>query len=149
VTHYRNPHFSQMMMLVAVVFALGGILIAATRPETTSFAGRWAPAAVIVAMSTFVYLRLARAGVYAGEEGIRVVNPLRTVEIPWPHLIRFTARPHKGFPLIGFAQRVDGTEVKLWGVQARSGSSGAMKVCEDLIAELNERLAQVRSSSAA
>jgi hypothetical protein len=146
VTHYRNPHFSQMLMLIAVVFAFGGILIAATRPDAT-FAGRWAPPAVIVAMSTFVYLRLARAGVYAGEEGIRVVNPLRTVEVPWPHLIRFTARPHRGFPLIGFAQRVDGTEVELWGVQARSGSSGAKRVVEDVVKQLNEHLAQVRASA--
>jgi hypothetical protein len=147
-THYRNPHFSQLLALISLVFAFGGILIAATRPDTT-FAGRWTPAAVIVAISVFVFFRLARAGVYAGDEGIRVVNPFTTVEVPWAHLIRFTARPQGGFPLMGFAQRVDGTEVQLWGVQARSGSSGAKRIVEDVIAQLNEHLAQVRASSAA
>ena len=146
--HYRNPHFSQLMMLVAIVFALGGILISATRPEE-DFVTRWAPAVVILALSAFVYLRLARAGVYTDDDGIRVVNPLATIEVPWPHLIRFTARPNGGFPLVGFAQRVDGTEVQLWGVQARSSSAGSKKVVDDLVDELNEHLAQVRSSSAA
>ena len=147
-THYRNPHFAQLLMLVALVFAFGGIVIAATRPDVT-FAARWAPAAVIVAMSSFVYLRLVRAGVYAREDGIRVVNPLSNVDVPWAHLIRFTARPDQGFPLIGFAERVDGSEVRLWGVQARSGSTAAKRVVEDLVAQLNERLAQARASSAA
>ena len=136
------------MMLVAVVFAFGGVLISATRPDG-SVGSRVAAAVVVVAMSGFVYFRLARAGVYAGDDGIRVVNPLETVEVPWPHLVRFTARPQGGFPLMGFAQRVDGTEVKLWGVQARSSGAGAKRVVEDVIEQLNEHLAQVRQSSAA
>jgi hypothetical protein len=147
-TQYRNPHFSQLLALVSLVFAFGGILIATTRPDA-GLAGRVAPAAVIVALSVFVFFRLARAGVYAGEDGIRVVNPLATIHIPWEHLVRFTARPQGGFPLMGFAQRVDGTEVQLWGVQARSGSTGAKRVVEELVAQLNERLAQVHASSAA
>ena len=143
---YRNPHFSQMMMVVAVVFAIGGILISATRPDGGTV-GNWAPAGVMVLLSVFVYLRLARAGVYASDEGIRVVNPLKTVKVPWEHLIRFTARPNKGFPLIGFAQRVDGSEVELWGVQARSGSSGAKRIVDQVIAQLNERLALARTQA--
>ena len=145
---YRNQHFSQLMMLVSVVFALGGIVISATRQDV-SFFTRWAPAVVIVGLSAFVYFRLARAGVYTDDDGIRVVNPLHTVEVPWPHLIRFTARPNGGFPLIGFAERVDGTEVQLWGVQARSSNAGAKRVVNELIDQLNAHLAQVRRSSAA
>jgi hypothetical protein len=147
-TQYRNPHFSQLLALVALVFAFGGVMIAMTRPDVT-VAGRLAPIAVTVAISLFVFFRLARAGVYVDDDGIRVVNPFTTVEVPWAHLIRFTARSQGGFPLIGFAQRVDGTEVQLWGVQARGNSSGAKRVVEELIAQLNQRLAQARASSAA
>jgi hypothetical protein len=143
VTLYNNRHFSQLLMLVAVVFAIGGVAISATRPEG-DFAGRWLPAVVIIGISVFVYLRLARAGVYARDGGIRVVNPFSSVDVPWSHLVRFTARPQGGFPLMGFAQRVDGTEVKLWGVQARSGSAAAKRVVEEVVAQLNERLAQAR-----
>jgi hypothetical protein len=145
---YRNPHFSQLLALISLVFATGGILISATRPDGTLVA-RWAPAVVIVCISAFVFARLARAGVYAGDDGIRIVNPFGTVEVPWAHMLRFSARPHKGFPLIGFAERVDGTEIQLWGVQARSGSTAATRIVDDVVAQLNERLAQARASSPA
>jgi Bacterial PH domain len=148
VTQYRNPNFSQLMMLVAVVFAIGGILISATRVDSP-VVSRVAAAVVVLGLAAFVYFRMARAGVYAGDDGIRIVNPFATVEIPWPHLVRFTARPKGGFPLMGFAERVDGTEVQLWGVQARSGSAGSKRVVDGLIEQLNEHLAQVRRSSSA
>jgi PH (Pleckstrin Homology) domain-containing protein len=147
-THYTNRHFAQLLMLVAVVFAVVGVGISA-RNSDAAFVSRWAPAVVILAISAFVYLRLARGGVYADDEGIRIVNPMSTVAIPWAHLVRFTARPSGGFPWMGFAQRVDGTEVQIWGVQARNGNDASKRIVDDVIEQLNERLAQARASSAA
>jgi hypothetical protein len=143
-TVYRNQGFSQLLTLVAAVFAAGSVVLAISRSEATT-AGRWAPAAVVIAISAFCYLRLARAGVHVEEDGIRVVNPFRTVRVPWEHLVRFVSRPHKGFPALGFAQRIDGTEVELWGIQARGTGVPAKRVVGDLVESLNEELASART----
>jgi hypothetical protein len=140
---FRNRGFSQLLTLVAVVFAAGSIVLAVTRDEASG-GGRWGPAAVVIAISLFTYFRLARAGVYASDQGIRVVNPFRTEFVPWHHLTRFVARPHKGFPALGFAQRLDGTEVELWGIQARSPSTASKRVVEELVGELNDQLFEAR-----
>ena len=144
-TWYRNRGFSQLLTVISVVFGAGSIVYAATA------SGRWLPAAAVCALSLFVYLRLARAGVCADDAGIRVVNPFRTVRVPWSQVERFTVRRHKGFPALGFARLADGTELELWGIQARSPSEPSKRVAEALAAELNERLAAERQriSSAA
>ena len=141
---YRNRSFAALLATVAVVFFIGGIFIAFSRPDVSVF-GRVAPIVVIGAMSAFVLLRLARAGVWIREEGIRILNPFGSEEIPWEHMTRFTARPHKGFPMMGFAQRIDGTEVELWGVQSRGTSSGSKRIVEELVDQLNEELARART----
>ena len=142
---YRNRSFAGLLAMVGVVFFIGGIFISLTRPDVP-LAGRIAPVVVIGLMSTFVIGRLARSGVFVRHDGIRILNPFRTVEIPWEHMTRFTARPHKGFPMMGFAQRIDGTEVELWGVQSRGTSSGSKRIVEELVDQLNQELARARQS---
>jgi hypothetical protein len=148
VTWYRNQGYSQLLTMVAAVFAAGAVIFAISRTDAT-VAGRWVPAAVVVAISLFCWFRLAKAGVYADDRGIRVLNPFRTVHLAWDDIERFTARAHKGFPALGFAELADGGEVELWGIQARSPSEPSKKVARELVAELNERLAQERARSVA
>lgn len=135
---FRNQAYSTLIAVVATLFFCASAINVAVR------GGDWVPVAVVGALSAFCLLRLARAGVYANDEGIRVLNPLRTVRVPWDHVLRFTLRPHKGFPALGFAELIDGREVELWGVQSRSSTATAKKVPEDLVAQLNERLARER-----
>ena len=71
-TVYRNHGFSQLLTLVAAVFAAGSVVLAISRSEATT-AGRWAPAAVVIAISAFCYLRLARAGVHVERDGDRLL----------------------------------------------------------------------------
>ena len=138
-TTYRNEPFANLMIIVSFVFGAGGIVLAIWR-EDGSLIERAAPAVAMVAMSTFVFFRLARAGVYADDDGIRVVNPLRTERLPWEHLVRFTFKAYKGFPGIGLAELIDGRRVELWGIQARSPNEGAKRVPRQLVDDLNERL---------
>lgn len=145
-TAYRNEGLATLVKVVAFVFAAGAIVFAIVNDEPgLSTASRWAPAVVVVAISLFCLLRLARAGAYAGDEGVRVVNPLRTVRLDWDSIMRFTLRPHKGFPALGFVELFDGSKVEIWGIQSRSRAPSALRGNEELIESLNERLAQERA----
>ena len=135
---FRNQSYSTLITVVATLFFGASAINAAVS------GGDWVPVAVVGALSLFCLLRLARAGVYADDAGIRVVNPLRTVRVPWDHVLRFTLKPHKGFPALGFAELIDGRQVEMWGVQSRSSTVAAKKIPEDLVAQLNERLARER-----
>lgn len=136
---YRNDSYALLITVVAVLFFLGSLVNAIASD------GTWTSVAIVAALSLFCLLRLARAGVYAGDDGIRVLNPLRTQKVPWDHVLRFTVKASKGFPAVGFAELIDGREIQIWGIQARSGSAVARRVPEAVVAALNERLATERA----
>ncbi len=149
-TTYRNSSYSLLIAVVAGLFAAASVTAAIVRDEPgLSAGGRWGPTAVVCLFSLFCWLRLARAGVYADEQGIRVVNPLQTVRVPWDRIMRVTVRASKGFPAVGFAEMHDGTRVQMWGIQSRSASVPAKRVPEELVEQLNERLARERERRAA
>jgi PH (Pleckstrin Homology) domain-containing protein len=133
-TVYRNEGYAKLLTVVAAVFGLGAIAyLAAGR-------GGVAPTIVIVAMALFVYLRLARAGAYVEDGGIRIVNPGRTIHLPWERIDRFSLRAYKGFPALGFADLVDGERVEIWGIQARKRGETHRVTPQQAIDGLNERL---------
>jgi hypothetical protein len=140
-TPYRNSSYATLIAVVAVLFAIASVV--------AYLANHWPiePVIAVFALSAFCLLRLARAGVYADAEGIRVLNPLRTVRIPWERVQRFTLRAHGGFPAVGFAELVDGERVQIWGIQARSHTLAARRIPEEVVAALNERLAQERAGA--
>lgn len=135
---YRNQSYALLIAVVASLFFVASLVNAAARD------GTWAAVGVVGALTLFCLLRLARAGVYAGDEGIRVLNPLRTVRVPWDHVLRFTLKPHKGFPAVAFAELIDGREIQIWGIQSRSPSVAAKRIPEEVVAALNERLTRER-----
>jgi len=139
-TWYRNRSYSLLITVVACLFALASIV------GTLRGGGSWAPVVVVVTLSAFCLWRLARAGVYADADGIRVLNPTRTTRIAWEDVLRFRMRSHKGFAAVGFAELVDGTQVLCWGLQARSRNAAAMRIPEAVVEELNERLAAERAA---
>jgi hypothetical protein len=140
VTVYRNSSYSLLIAVVASLFLVASIVAAVVS------GGPWSPVAVVAVLSIFCLVRLARAGVYADDEGIRVLNPLRTQRAPWDHVLRFTLKGSKGFPAVGFAELIDGREIQIWGIQARSHTAAARRIPEEVVAALNERLAQERAA---
>ncbi len=136
---YRNQSYSLLITVVASRFFCASAVNAAVNDNG------WPAVAVVGALSLFCLLRLARAGVYADADGIRVLNPLRTVRVPWDHVLRFTLKPHRGFPAVGFVELIDGREIQIWGAQARSSTAAAKRIPEQVVAQLNERLAQERA----
>lgn len=141
-TVYRNRQYATLIAGVAVIFACGSLLAAIVRDGSTG--ARFGPVVPVVLLSAFCLLRMARAGVYADEKGIRVLNPLRTVRIPWERVHRFSLRPYKGFPAVGFAEMVDGERLQIWGIQARSHTTAARRVPEEIVEALNRRLEESR-----
>jgi hypothetical protein len=137
---YRNASYSLLIAVVASLFLIASVVAAAVNE------GPWAPVGVVAVLSLFCLLRLARAGVYADGEGIRVLNPLRTVRVPWDHVLRFTLKASKGFPAVGFAELIDGREIQIWGIQSRSYTTAARRIPEEVVAALNERLAAERGA---
>lgn len=141
-TIYRNRLYATFIAFIAVLFLVAGVAAAAFREG--DLLERGLPLAPVALLSAFCLLRLARAGVYADERGIRIVNPLRTVTVPWEHVTRFRLGASGGFPTIAFADLVDGERIQIWGIQARSRSVPARRVPEELVDALNERLAEAR-----
>ena len=135
---YRNQSYALLIAVVASLFFVASAVNAAAND------GSWEAVAVVGVLSLFCLLRLARAGVYVKGDGIRVLNPLRTVRVPWEHVLRFTLKPNRGFPAVGFVELIDGREIQIWGIQARSGSAAAKRIPEEVVARLNERLARER-----
>ena len=146
-TAYRTRMPSVLVAIVSVGFAISSVATAVSRPGDVSVAARWAPVVLICAISAFCLWRLARAGVFVGEEGIRVLNPFYTVEIPWKRVRRFDLRRHKGFPALGFVDLLDGDPVQVWGIQARSRNPAATRQAQEVVDALNARLAEMREAA--
>jgi hypothetical protein len=140
VTVYRNGSYALLIAVVATLFLIASVVAASVN------GGPWAPVGVVAALAVFCLLRLARAGVYADADGIRVLNPLRTQWVPWEHVLRFTLKASKGFPAVGFAELIDGREIQIWGIQSRSGTVNARRIPEEVVAALNARLATERAA---
>ncbi len=139
---YRNASYALLIAVVATLFFLASLVNALASD------GTWPSVVMVGLLSLFCLTRLARAGIYAGDDGIKVVNPLRTVSVPWGHILRFTLKPHKGFPAVAFAELIDGREIQIWGIQSRSNTPAAKKVPQQEVDRLNERLATVRRGDA-
>ena len=145
-TSYRTRTPSLLVAGVSLVFALSSILQAAAgAPDGTGFVKRWSPALVVCLLSAFCIARLARAGVFTSEEGIRILNPLRTVTVPWKRVRRFTLNRHRGFPGMGFVELLDGEPIEIWGIQARSRNPSAQAHAQSVVDALNEHLDTVRN----
>ena len=135
---YRNSSYALLIAVVATLFLVASVVNVLVND------GSWTAVGVVAALSLFCLLRLARAGVYADDRGIRVLNPLRTVKVPWDHILRFTLKPHQGFPAVAFAELIDGREIQIWGIQSRSATVAAKKIPQEEVDRLNERLAAQR-----
>jgi hypothetical protein len=140
---YRNQAFATLLGIMSIVFALGAVVyIAAGRAS-------WPPMAIVVALSAFVLLRLARAGAFVTDAGVTVVNPLQTVRVPWEDIAGFSLKRAGGFSAVGFVDRVDGSRVQVWGIQARSASPGARRAPEQAIEALQARFEAERERRSA
>jgi hypothetical protein len=81
------------------------------------------------------YWRCYRAGAYAHDWGIIVINPLRTRRLPWTVIESFSAGSHAGEFNVVIAHLVDGDRVHL------SGTAGWAPFLGKRLAEAPARIA--------
>ncbi len=90
-----------------------------------------------VVMGVFSLVRLARTGVRPMENGIRIINPLRTRDVDWGRVERFEVGTYGIYSRIGICHLWDGSRIHIWGIQGpnptfRSASGSAEWVVEEL-----------------
>jgi hypothetical protein len=135
--------------VVGVVGSILGLAEALSRPEVG--APRTVASVIIAAAwGAFCILRAARAGAYVTQEGVRILNPLRTRFIPWNRIEGFSLRRWGLAPLMGHVDLKDGTSLHIFGIEAPNALTRPRnQSAQRLIAELNEMLDAVRTGTRA
>ena len=112
---FRN---TELTLGLAVLGGVMGVLLLAFAVVADVSVVVRAGAAVLGLASAWLYVgRMARASVRAGDEGVVIRNPLRTVRVGWPEIESFETRLGMG----GVQPRVslrDGRRVVMWAVQS-------------------------------
>ena len=138
---FRN---TELTVGLAVLGGVMGLLLLAFAVVADESVVVRAGAAVLGLVSGWLYLgRMARASVRAGDEGLVIRNPLRTVRVGWREVESFDARVGMG----GVQPRValrDGRIVVMWAVQSprrrlRQADDTAIRAVSRLNRLLEER----------
>jgi hypothetical protein len=147
-TTYRSTEQAWLFIVMGVVFAaatIGGMVSSVAQGTTNSLVFLIA----IVPITWFFVIRLPRTGAYVESDGLRIVNPLRTLNIDWAEIVSFELgwSSQYGIRGVGLVNLAGGRVVPIFGIQKpnpifRPKNSSA----QDLIAELNDVLAEVRAA---
>jgi Bacterial PH domain len=138
---FRN---TELTVGLAVLGGVMGLLLLAFAVVADESVVVRAGAAVLGLVSGWLYLgRMATASVRAGDEGLVIRNPLRTVRVGWREVESFDARVGMG----GVQPRValrDGRIVVMWAVQSprrrlRQADDTAIRAVSRLNRLLEER----------
>ena len=138
---FRNTELTVGLAVLGGVMGLLLLTFAVVADESVVVR---AGAAVLGLVSGWLYLgRMARASVRAGDEGLVIRNPLRTVRVGWREVESFDARVGMG----GVQPRValrDGRIVVMWAVQSprrrlRQADDTAIRAVSRLNRLLEER----------
>jgi hypothetical protein len=88
---------------------------------------------------------LVRAVIYTDESQVRIVNPFRSYEVDWDAVAEFRFDPNAYCGRCGAAvvRLRSGSEIRVWGIQSRPGSSSGD---ERIVERLNHLLDERRSS---
>lgn len=133
---------------IAITGVVGGALIVTTPlgGDHQASWGLWVGLSVGGVACAAICLRVAMNGVYPSDTGLKIVNPLRSVFVPWDQINRFTVKTWGIFPLMGHALLKDGSAIRIFGIQPpnvvfRPNNRSAERV----IGELNYLLLRKRN----
>lgn len=139
---WRHALWFLVMAVASAIFAVDAFVAALTSPETTR-----SPALAVIGAAaglavSVIALRFAASAVYAGDNIVRVVGPLKTHRFAWREVRCFRLRDWG--PLrwgIGTIDLVDGRSYSIWGITRPDPPLPRGKsLAEELIDELNARV---------
>jgi hypothetical protein len=136
--------FYQTKKTAPLMIFLGFLFIPWTMPDIVASAKDSLWFSVLLGLLVVLYagwfvFRLARVGVHVNEEGIRVVNPIRTRAIPWSSIRSFSWGRYGFWPKV-VAELNDGAVCPIFGLLV--GGSGPSPSAEIVIDKLNGHLKQ-------
>lgn len=106
---------------IAVAVVLAGVVAWATLPADVRAAFSWAQrgtSAVILAVIVVVLAGFARSRVSTDQDGLVLVNVLRTRHVPWWQIRGLRYRPDDPWPILLL---VDDEQVGVMGIQSSDG----------------------------
>lgn len=135
---HRSQEQRDWLLIGGTLFVVFAIATGFDKRSSTTEQVLWS--AIWIALLLFIWLRLARMGVYANAKGVRIRNPFRSHEIAWSAIERFDMKPIAAFANGRVVLR-DRRTITLWGIAApnratRPSNHGA----QDLVAQLNAEL---------
>jgi hypothetical protein len=133
-------------------FLIGFVVVLASDSAKSSLETRvWLTVgwSVIGLLVLFVTARFATAGVFVGETGIRVRNPLQTPHLMWDDIERFELRRVSAFfPCVCIVVLRDGSEFRAIGIRASNGRVYNDRApAQHLVDELNGALRRARPTA--
>lgn len=89
------------------------------------------------AAATFVAYRFFMAGAYETVEGLRVVNPFRSVTIRWRDIEGFSTASYGRWPAVAIIELRNGKRIPIVAIRAASWRAGARQRVEETLRELD------------
>lgn len=100
------------------------------------------------AAAGFVAYRFFMAGAYDTDDGLRVVNPFRSVTVRWGDIEYFSLASYGRWSAVALIQLRNGKRIPILGIRASSWRAGARAKVERSIREL-DRIRAARQDSGA
>ncbi len=137
----------------AALIAVGGLIITTVGIATVmsdtqaTLLSRIGAVVINLILSYFLLFRVARSRLLVLPEGVQIVNPLRSVFLPWDRIDRFSLRPWGLiWTPIGHANLKDGSSVHILGIAAPNPAHWPKhRSAHKAVAELNGILEAARS----
>lgn len=123
--------------------AIGGLLILISFPMLGE--ASWLEILPVAAPLLFMYWRFLRASVRTDEEGVTVINPLRTYAFGWDDLERFELRSNPIFQNDRAVAITSKGEIPIFAIQANNSFIRKRKEEEVSIVEELNQLIRVHS----
>jgi hypothetical protein len=125
-----------MSIAIGIIVASGMSIIGFTSFQA-SMAVRVTLVATALLWLGFSILRCARAGARPDNSALIILNPLRTIKVPWYEVRRFTLDRHWLSQLTAHVELRDGARIHNWGIAAPNpfvmpNSRSAQRLVEEL-----------------
>jgi hypothetical protein len=134
---------SRSGLLSGVTFGAFVALIGLTQIGRPASKGGGAGVAVVAfVIAAALIVLAARVAVVTSDRGVRVRNPVRTIDIPWSDVVRFRLGQHKLLSQVCLVDLVDGGSQYAFGIQVARASGGTKE--RRMIELLNEMVAAKR-----